>query len=162
MLGYDIPASCSLDRKSRQRKAMDGCFSTWKYFLSASGRWTALGWVVFALKGNLLIIIPKTPETDWLNFLWVLILISYWSLFKKKSCLFKFRVTNAGDVPLCRDVDWDRDWNRLRPVEHCVRAVPSGGGCVCHKKWCSPNVVRIFPAQFETMCKVQVTLRRNS
>ncbi len=45
------------NRLSEHRKCMDGCFSTVheKWSLSASGWRTALGWVVFALRGNLLI-----------------------------------------------------------------------------------------------------------
>lgn len=129
----------------------------WKWSLSASGWWTVLGWVVFALKGNLLILIPKTPKTDWPSFefwFWLLLI----TLFK--SCLFVFRVTNAGIV-IVIVVDWDGTGTATDLKPHIgLEAVM----CFCLKKKSGVFLKSIFtvftPARFvlgwfctEIMCK---------
>lgn len=66
----------TLNRISGRSKCMDGCFffnSSWEWSLSASGWWTA--WVeLFLHSKESTDKIPETPKTDWLTFLWVLIL----------------------------------------------------------------------------------------
>lgn len=73
-----------------------------KCSLSASGWWTTLGWVVVALKGKSTDITPKTPKTDWLTFLWVLILTPT-DHFAEILFAQRFQRWHRH----CRVVDWD-------------------------------------------------------
>ena len=104
-------------------------------------RWVELSCVFFfffALKGNLLILIPKTP-TDWLTDLPLssdFFFDSYWSLFVWILFSFVFRVRRRRR---CCVVDWDWDWNHRRPVKKQTKnQTPhirfEAAWCFCRKK----------------------------
>lgn len=127
---------------------MDGCFSTvHENDLSASGWWTALGWVVFALKGKSTDIIPKTPK-DWLTDLPLSSdFDSYWSLCLNPVCSRSELPTLALSL-LCSRLGWD--WNHHRPVKPHIML--EAVWCFGHKQRRSPQkCFAVFtPARFRS------------
>lgn len=99
---------------------------SWKWSLSASGWWTALGWVVFALKGNLLIYFQRHLRlTDWPSFefcFWLLLITLFLILFvhvQSYQCWHRH----------CCVVDWDGTgtttdlWNLTLGLKQCGASV---------------------------------------
>lgn len=111
-------------RKSGYWKCKDGCFLVDDEMVTFCLR---LVDSVFALKGNLLILLQRYQRlTDWPSFeFWIWLLLI--TLFK--SCMFVLRVTTAGIVSVAVYSRLGWDWNHHRPVKPHIR--PEAAWCFC-------------------------------
>lgn len=117
---------------------------SWKWSLSASGWWTVLGWVVFALKGNLLILFQRHQKTDWMTFLWVQII--FFLSPTDHFCLNPVCSCSQSSMPAlslpCGRLGWD--WNHHRPVKPHVFKARSSVVSLSQEVLFSPGILFFF------------------